>query len=71
MEAKCKFADRCPIVKYFSEQDRNIMLNRYCFGNFEKCARYQMRMSGQEVEELMMPWDGFVELEHNGKGVFD
>jgi hypothetical protein len=58
METRCKFADECPIVKYFGKQAWKSMLARYCYGSFTRCRRYQLKQAGQNVQDHVMPWDG-------------
>lgn len=63
MTARCELADRCPIVEYFNEQAWQMMLKRYCYGEFGKCHRYQLRQQGAtSVPVHIMPWDGDSEL---------
>jgi hypothetical protein len=52
METRCKFADECPIVKYFGKQAR------YCYGSVTRCRRHQLKQAGQNVQDHVMPWDG-------------
>lgn len=59
----CEHVGRCPIVKYFNEQAWQLMLRRYCHGEFTRCHRYQLRQQGNDsVPEHIMPWDGDSEI---------
>ena len=52
----------CPIMKYFTAHEHDVMLKRYCQGEFGKCYRFQRRAQGLTVPEHAMPWDGMTEF---------
>ncbi len=64
MSDQCDYIEQCPIVKYFNEQSWDMMLKRYCLGDFHKCYRFQRRQKGEPVAEHNMPWDGSTEINH-------
>ncbi len=58
MVVRCELIDTCPIVKYFSDQAWQLMLERYCYGEFSTCHRYQLRQKGlPTVPQHILPWD--------------
>lgn len=62
MKQECKFAAQCPIAKHFNDQGWQAMLQRYCYGKFERCHRHDMATQNVRVPEYVMPWDGTTEL---------
>lgn len=60
MEKACMFVDQCQFL--IQNQDnmpklRNLFRERYCFGPFEQCARYQVgsAVGFKNVPEYMLP----------------
>jgi len=53
---KCKWFTVCP-MKYFWEQGKidESWIKEYCFGNWEKCIRYQKEEAGIYHPDNMMP----------------
>ena len=63
MAKQCDYAHKCPITRYFTAQQREIMFQRYCLGSYDKCHRYQLRQQDQPVSDDVMPWDGVTEID--------
>lgn len=63
MAKQCDFVEQCPIAEQFGQQDWDMMLKRYCRGEFRKCHRYQLRQQGNNVEQYLMPWDNITEID--------
>jgi hypothetical protein len=62
MGEKCQLVETCPIALYFLGENWDRMLNCYCYGNFNKCARYQIHEDNQIIPELLMPWNDLTEI---------
>lgn len=39
-ETQCDFVAGCPIFRYFKRVAKQVYMNMYCLGNFERCRRY-------------------------------
>jgi hypothetical protein len=68
MTERCPYNEKCPIAHQFTGVNLDLLLNRYCDGKSNKCARYQLRQQGKAVPEYLMPWDGLTELEAESSG---
>lgn len=62
MAQRCEFAAKCPIATYFNEQGWQTLLQRYCYGKFDRCHRHDLATQNQSVPDHIMPWDGTTEL---------
>ncbi len=55
MTTRCEYLDECPILALFGEIGKHVMTRRYCYGDFESCSRYQLRVAGKPVPEGLLP----------------
>ena len=54
--SKCPYLEGCPMFnKLRFEATKKILVNRYCLGDYTKCARYQMRSSGKVPPPNLLP----------------
>jgi hypothetical protein len=60
-QKKCKWYDVCPMKYYYKQGliDKK-WIEQYCFGNNEKCKRYQMEERGEPHPDNMLP-DGTID----------
>jgi len=65
MSKKCSNIDQCPIAKYFVDEGWQLMLDRYCHGDFFNCGCYALIQKNQPVPKHMMPWDRTTEIGTN------
>ena len=57
----CKWFEVCPLKRFYHERKlHQEWLEKYCWGDFLKCARYQMEENGIYHPDNMLP-DGTVE----------
>lgn len=65
MSKKCSKFDQCPIAKYFVEEGWQLMLDRYCHGEFFNCGCLVLIQEDRPVPLHMMPWDRSKEFAPN------
>ena len=58
---QCAWFGCCPLKRFYEEGrlDKK-WIEKYCFGDFSKCARYQMEQKGAYHPDAMMP-DGAID----------
>jgi len=51
-----EFLAKCPFFNNLAlPATAEILKKKYCRGDFEKCARYQLKKSGKEVPDNLWP----------------
>ena len=55
METECTYIEGCPMFKYFRRFMKKVYMTMYCQGYYQDCARRELRMSGKEVPDVMLP----------------
>ncbi len=58
MNERCQFVEGCPIFAYFNRTAKKVYLAMYCEGDFARCKRRQLRLSGQPVPPDLLPFGG-------------
>jgi hypothetical protein len=58
METQCQFLKGCPMFKYFRQYAIKVYTELYCEGDYEKCKRRILRLSGQQVPANLLPHGG-------------
>ncbi len=58
----CKWFDVCPVKAMYEEgRISKKWILKYCFGEWEKCKRYQMEEAGIPHSDNMLPDGSFME----------
>jgi len=55
MENCCHLADECPVYTLLGDPSRKAQRELYCLGEFGRCQRRQLLMSGQHAPDDMLP----------------
>lgn len=58
---KCKWFEVCPMKRFWEEgKIETDCLQKYCWGKWEKCIRFQMEERGEYHPDSMLP-DGSID----------
>ena len=58
MDQSCEYLEGCPMFKYFREFVKQVYIDMYCMGMYEKCRRRKLRVAGKPVPENLLPYGG-------------
>ncbi|MBN2168899.1 MAG: hypothetical protein JW738_06610 [Actinobacteria bacterium] len=60
MKYECPYCITCPVFECFrTESSKNVFVNQYCWGNFNKCERKKARERREPVSDNLLP-NGFI-----------
>lgn len=60
MTTECQYKPKCPMFARFSlDATKRFYAMQYCQADYQKCARYKLRVNGVPVPEGLLP-DGSV-----------
>lgn len=57
-QTECPYVSECCFCnrQKIADKEKEEIRNKFCFGNFTKCARYKLKQSGKEVPENLSPY---------------
>ena len=53
--SKCEFIETCPIFEKSKSGSIKDVFSIFCEGDYQSCARYQLKNSGGEVPITLLP----------------
>lgn len=59
-ESECPYFAGCCFCSNpdISEVTKQRSLDEFCLGDFQRCARYRLKILGKEIPQNMHPWQG-------------
>lgn len=51
----CPHLEGCPVFAYFRSYAKQVYIDMYCQGDYERCARRKLRLAGEEVPKDLLP----------------